>query len=183
MRDDLTFALRRSFDGNAWHGPSLREVLDGVDAAAALQRPVADAHSIWELTHHLMAWTREVTRRLRGATAGMPTEGNWVDATDTSEDAWRRLRASLDDARDELMTALAGLPADRLDDRVRELQLDGSPGGEVTLRLMLIGLAEHNAYHGGQIVLVRRAVTGRRPTPAEGAAPEPGRDAAQITES
>ena len=163
MRDDLTFALRRSFDGNAWHGPSLREVLDGVDAAAALQQPVASAHSVWELTHHLMAWTREVTRRLRGATADMPAEGNWVDATDVSEEAWRRLRASLDAARDELMTALAELPADRLDDRVRELQLDGSPGGEVTLRLMLIGLAEHNAYHGGQITLLRKALA---PTPA-----------------
>jgi uncharacterized damage-inducible protein DinB len=173
MRDDLTLALRRSFDGNAWHGPSLREVLDGVDAAAALQRPVANAHSIWELTHHLMAWTREVTHRLRGGAAGMPAEGNWVDATDTSEDAWRRLRASLADARGELMSALAEFPADRLDDRVRELQLDGSPGGEVTLRLMLIGLAEHNAYHGGQIALLRRALA---PTP-------PPPDPAAITES
>jgi uncharacterized damage-inducible protein DinB len=173
MRDDLTLALRRSFDGDAWHGPSLREVLDGVDAAAATRRPVPNAHSIWELTHHLAAWTREVVRRLRGAVAGMPAEGNWVDASDASEDAWRRLRASLDAARDELLAALAELPADRLDDRVRELQLDGSPGGEVTLRLMLVGLAEHNAYHGGQIALLRKALA---PTP-------PPPDPAAITES
>jgi uncharacterized damage-inducible protein DinB len=173
LRDDLTLALRRSFDGDAWHGPSLREVLDGVDAAAARQRPVADAHSIWELTHHLAAWTREVTRRLRGATAGMPAEGNWVEPSDPTEDAWRRLRASLDDARAELMATLAELPADRLDDRVRELLLDGAPGGEVTMRLMLIGLAEHNAYHGGQIALLRKALA---PTP-------PPPDPAAITES
>ena len=83
------------------------------------------------------------------------------------------MRASLDEARGELLAALAELPADRLDDRVRELQLDGSPGGEVTMRLMLIGLAEHNAYHGGQIALLRRALT---PTP-------PPRDPAAITES
>jgi uncharacterized damage-inducible protein DinB len=114
-----------------------------------------------------------VTRRLGGAPAGMPAEGNWVEPPDAGEDGWRRLRASLDDARQALMSALAEFPADRLDDRVRELQLDGSPGGEVTMRLMLVGLAEHNAYHGGQIALLRKALAPAPPSP----------DPAAITES
>ena len=80
----LRSVLRRSFDGHSWHGPSLADVLDGVDARAALAHPVAGAHSIWELTHHLMAWTREVTRRLEGQPAGMPREGDWPEILDAS---------------------------------------------------------------------------------------------------
>jgi len=31
--------LRRAFDGEAWHGPSVLEVLDGVDARTASRAP------------------------------------------------------------------------------------------------------------------------------------------------
>ena len=159
MREQLDLILRRSFDGDAWHGPALVDVLADVDARAALARSIAGAHSIWELTHHLMAWTREVTRRLHATDAGMPDVGNWVDApADADDAAWGRLRASLDEARDALLAALGTLSEDELDERVRELLLDGSPGPRVSRRVMLIGLAEHNAYHGGQIALLRKAL-------------------------
>src|SRR5271169_5472946 len=48
--------LRRAFDGDAWHGPALLELLADVDAAAAAATPLADAHSIWELVLHVAAW-------------------------------------------------------------------------------------------------------------------------------
>jgi uncharacterized damage-inducible protein DinB len=180
MRSDLELVLRHSFDGDSWHGPSLAQALADVDARAALARPVPGAHGIWELTHHLMAWTREVTRRLHAEDAGMPDVGNWREAPDDTDPAaldaaWARLRASLDEARDALLAALGTLTDEQLDGRVRELLLDGSPGPKVTRRLMLIGLAEHNAYHGGQIVLLKRAL--------EADTAPPPRDPAAITES
>jgi hypothetical protein len=45
--------LQRSFEGEAWHGPSLRETLDGVTAEEASRHPIPGAHSIWELVLHL----------------------------------------------------------------------------------------------------------------------------------
>ena len=33
--------LERAFEGGAWHGPSVREVLDGVTAEQALSRPLS----------------------------------------------------------------------------------------------------------------------------------------------
>ena len=38
--------LRRIHDGDAWHGPALREVLEGVAAEQAAARPSSNAHSI-----------------------------------------------------------------------------------------------------------------------------------------
>jgi uncharacterized damage-inducible protein DinB len=166
MSDHLRAVLRRSFDGRAWHGPALAEALAGVDARAALARPVADAHTIWELTHHIAAWAREVARRLDTGEAAMPADGDWPDpVTETDPDrldaAWSAMRRRLDDARDELLAALGRLPAERLDERVSDLS-DPALGGRVTYAQMLIGLAEHNAYHGGQIVLLRRLIDGTR---------------------
>lgn len=57
--------LRRSYHGDAWHGPALGEVLANATAAEAAQRPF-DVHGIWEITLHATAWIEEVTRRLGG---------------------------------------------------------------------------------------------------------------------
>jgi hypothetical protein len=35
--------LRRAFDGDAWHGPALLELLQDVDAATAAAKPSPDA--------------------------------------------------------------------------------------------------------------------------------------------
>ena len=48
----LVDQLKRSAEGDAWHGPSVREALDGVTAADAFAHPIAGAHSIgsWSCT-------------------------------------------------------------------------------------------------------------------------------------
>jgi uncharacterized damage-inducible protein DinB len=58
--------LRLSFEGEAWHGPSVMEAIDGVTADVARAHPIAGAHSIWELVLHLAATYRLVLRRVDG---------------------------------------------------------------------------------------------------------------------
>ncbi|HEY7353433.1 MAG TPA: hypothetical protein VH596_11760, partial [Terriglobales bacterium] len=38
--------LKRSFDGEAWHGPCLTEILNGIDAKTAAAHPISGAHTI-----------------------------------------------------------------------------------------------------------------------------------------
>ena len=42
----------------AWHGPSLLELLEDVDAATAAAKPIPNVHSIWELLLHVAVWDR-----------------------------------------------------------------------------------------------------------------------------
>ncbi|MDQ6926057.1 MAG: DinB family protein [Candidatus Eremiobacteraeota bacterium] len=155
----LLDTLRRSFDGDAWHGPALADALRGVDAQHAIAHPVSGAHSIWELTLHLAAWTREVARRLSGTVPAEPTEGDWPNgATAPDAVAWDAARASLNAARDQLLRAVAALPPDQLDRSLPRPESTGDSAGVPTYAVMLTGLAEHNAYHGGQIALLRRAL-------------------------
>ena len=50
--------LRRAFEGQAWHGPAVMELLDGVTAKQAATRPVVAVHTMWELVLHIGAWER-----------------------------------------------------------------------------------------------------------------------------
>jgi hypothetical protein len=45
--DRIDDELRRAYDGDCWHGPPLREVLNGVTAATASARYPKLVHSIW----------------------------------------------------------------------------------------------------------------------------------------
>ena len=62
----LADQIRRAFEGNAWHGDSLLELLADVNAKTAAARPVKDAHSIWEILLHIAAWDDAVRRRIGG---------------------------------------------------------------------------------------------------------------------
>ena len=69
----LADQIRRAFEGEAWHGDSLLELLKGVNAATAAAKPIKNAHSIWELILHIAAWD-DIVRQRTGGKAVMPTD-------------------------------------------------------------------------------------------------------------
>src|SRR6266403_2236270 len=110
--------LRRAFAGEAWHGDSLFEILEGVTAAQAAARPIKNAHSIWELVLHIAAWDGAVLRRLGGVEVALSDAENFPPVTDASEAAWRTALAKVRRVHEELVTAVAALPDSRLYDQV-----------------------------------------------------------------
>jgi hypothetical protein len=58
--------IRDAVTGSPWHGPSLEASVRGVDAGQAAARPIAGAHTIWELVLHAAAWAAIVTERVQG---------------------------------------------------------------------------------------------------------------------
>src|SRR5215472_1442795 len=82
--------LRRAFYGEAWHGDSLFELLNGVTARQASAHPIKGAHSIWELVLHIAAWDGACRRRLTGVAVTLSDNENFPAVTDTSEAAWTK---------------------------------------------------------------------------------------------
>jgi uncharacterized damage-inducible protein DinB len=151
----LADQLERGFRGGAWHGLAVTEALANVDAAAAAARPVGAAHSIWEIVHHLTVWNDVPRRRVDGERlVNMPEEFNWPPVEDVSAGAWRAALAALERAHDALHERVLALADSQLDDPVT--------GSDPTVRGMLLGVLQHNAYHAGQIVLLSKA-QGTRP--------------------
>jgi len=143
--------LRRAFAGDAWHGDSLFEILDGVTATQAAARPIKNAHTIWELVLHIAAWDNAVLRRLGGVAVELSDTQNFPTVTDTSETAWRKALAEVQRVHDELVEAVSVLPDSRLDEIV-----PGKEGAHYTFYYMLHGVVQHELYHAGQIALLKK---------------------------
>jgi uncharacterized damage-inducible protein DinB len=143
--------LRRAFDGEAWHGDSLFEILAGVGAGRAAARPMAGAHTIWELVLHIAAWDGAVLRRLGGAAVELSDAENFPPVRDASAAGWRAALAQVRRGHAELVAAVASLPESRLDDMV-----PGKEGAHYTFYYMLHGVVQHELYHAGQIALLKK---------------------------
>ena len=145
----LNLQLKLANQGGAWHGPSLRELLDGVTAEQAAARPLPDAHSIWELVNHIAAWERIVMRRLQGEViSDVPDEINFPPVVEPSEAAWQAALAQLDETNRELREAIKQID----DAKLQEL----APGKQHPLYIELYGALQHDLYHAGQIALLKK---------------------------
>ena len=145
--------LNRALDGEAWHGPALMEVLDGVDPKTAAAHPLADAHSIWQLVLHVAAWERVIIQRINGRVATLNDEQNFPQPAEINEQAWKHALQTLRGTHSELVQSVSKLTESRLEDI--------APGKDYDLEFMLHGAAQHAAYHGGQIALLKKAATWR----------------------
>jgi uncharacterized damage-inducible protein DinB len=161
LTDHLLADLRRIYEGNAWHGPSVLEALQDVTTGHAAARPLPEAHSIYELTHHIAAWIGETTSRLQGNPPGSPADGDFPPRSTIVDDAaWADVRARLERRQAELLATVAEFDASRLDDAVNPKNRKDT-GGPVTFRALLSGLAQHSAYHAGQIVLLKKTFSAK----------------------
>ena len=141
--------LRRSQQGNAWHGPAVGELLKDVDSALAQRRLLAEAHNIWELVLHITVWQAAALRAVRGGK--MPEldgPDDWP-VTEQTEQDWRNAVERLERVNAELVAALASFSDERLGDIV--------PGREYSFYFLFHGAAQHNLYHAGQIAMLKAA--------------------------
>ena len=141
--------LRRSIEGEAWHGPSVLEILRDVGPELAMKRPIAKAHTIWEIVLHIISNQDLVRNRLKGDDSPHEPDIDWPQVTDGSEKAWdnciNEIRRSLNDVN----AALSGIDDSMLDKPILP--------GYSSIYITLHGLVQHNLYHAGQIAVLKKA--------------------------
>jgi uncharacterized damage-inducible protein DinB len=147
--DRIIDELTRALEHDPWHGPSIHDVIDDMAAAQAAAHPVSDAHSVWELVHHVTAWVRAVDTRVKGNVCELQGETDWPPVRDTSEQAWVAARDDLRRAQSELVATLRTLP----DSDLTAI----APNRDYDLEHLLNGLIQHHAYHTGQMSLLKNA--------------------------
>lgn len=152
----LNEQLRRALQGDAWHGPSVLELLAGLSAAQAASHPIAGAHSIWELVLHIRTDYDLLLRRLAGDGRPLTEADGWPACPAPTEQNWRETVRELERSNAKLRQAVRDFPDDRLDHPL-------VPGAPYTAYVQFIGVAQHNLYHAGQIALLRRALDATMP--------------------
>jgi uncharacterized damage-inducible protein DinB len=141
--------LKRSFEGNAWHGPALMELLRAVPVDVAPAKPLEHAHSIWEIVLHIMAWQEATRERLSGKVVTLTHEQDWPTVSDCSEAAWKQALSQLQLSYEGLHAAIAAIS----DARLAEHTL----GEKYDVYTYLHGVIQHNLYHAGQIAVLRKS--------------------------
>jgi uncharacterized damage-inducible protein DinB len=142
--------LHKAFEGDAWHGPSVRDVLDGVSAGQAAIKPIPDGHSIWELTLHIAAWVEHSRRAIDGSPLPLQldTPEDWPRVSGSDEGAWKQTQERAFDSAKDLVKAIEKFPAERITDTV--------PGRSYDFRQLFHGIVDHSIYHAGQIALLKK---------------------------
>ena len=145
--------LKRAYEGDAWHGPSVKEVLAGVTAAQAHVRPIANGHTIYELVRHIAVWEDVGRRRLEGDPAEVPISSpeDWPPGDDTSEAAWEQAKAAMDRGHVALVAAIKRVDESRLDEPILE--------GKSSVYVTLHGVVQHDLYHAGQIAILKKGLS------------------------
>ena len=156
--DRIVDELEREHAGDAWHGSSVRHILDGITAEQAAARPVPNAHRIWEIVLHMTAWKNEVRRRLSGAPASDPQEGDWPIVGDTTPQHWKAALEGLHSAHAALVADIRSLPEARLYEPTNDPR-DRPMGTGVSYYVLLHGIVQHDAYHAGQIAILKKALS------------------------
>lgn len=141
--------LKRAFEGEAWHGPSLSEVMNGVTHAQAAARPLPGAHSIWEIVLHITTWESVGRRRVAGEVVEVSSEEDWPAVREIGEREWRESLKALEAGHQELRRAISGLSDADLRKKVA--------GTEYSVYFLLHGVIQHDLYHAGQIAILRRS--------------------------
>jgi|SRR5262245_17506279 len=147
--DRIMVQLTRAFDGEAWHGPAVLELLSDVDAKTAAARPISGAHTIWELTMHIQGWEEVIRRRLGGEALTLSEDEDFPKTKDTSEAAWQAAVEGLRREHKALLDVVSKIGDERLSEKV--------PGKNYNVYFMLHGAVQHALYHAGQIAVLKKA--------------------------
>jgi hypothetical protein len=148
----LRKSLVRQLEGGRAYAPA-KKILADVTPKLRAERPGAELHSVWELLEHLRIAQEDVLRYTLDSSWKSPQfpAGYWPAKTDhVSDEQWTAavsgFLAGLEEA-----CALAR-------DASRDLTATIPHGeGRTYLRQILL-IADHNAYHLGQIVETRKAL-------------------------
>jgi uncharacterized damage-inducible protein DinB len=139
--------LRLVYEGPSWLGPSLKELIAGIDERPARRRPLPNAHTIWELVLHIAAWLRIARERLSAThTRDAEAAENWPPMNAS----WQDAVSALERETYALEQAILNFPEERLQ--------ESAPATEAqTFYVLLHGVIQHSAYHAGQIAVLKKA--------------------------
>ena len=148
----LADLFRNAHDGTTWHGKSVTETLQNISAQEAAAHPIPDSHSIWDYVLHIVNWRVYAIRNLREDTpylVDLNTDLDWTPITDFSKEAWKEALEKFHQSAEELETAIRDMDENQLFEKI-------VTGSKNSCYMTLHGVIQHDIYHSGQIMLLKK---------------------------
>ena len=144
--------LQGIYSGDPWYGPNICESIEAVEETAATWRVPLMRHNIAELVRHMANWQLFAARKLQGDQkyeVRLNTGSDWSQIDALNKNEWIDLKQELLVSQSLMLQSLQMKSSQSLDDQV--------PGHRISFSQMLMGIADHNIYHLGQINMIRSA--------------------------
>jgi uncharacterized damage-inducible protein DinB len=137
--------LETVFRGDAWHGPSVLEILNSLPPKVVDEKHGFSKRTISQLIYHLVAWRKFIIEKLNDNIhySLENDEDNWGTPEMTSKENWLNLIQLFKDTQKQLVDILDEKNDDLLNKRV--------PGEHYDFYKLLTGMIQHDTYHLGMI--------------------------------
>lgn len=145
--------MRFAQDGAAWHGPNLEEILKDISAEQAAAHPIAQAHSIWELVLHIIAWREYGSKMLAGEESDDPEKDmsmNFPATPAVNAANWQLAKEKLKESSVRLGAKIESYDEEKLEEQVPRKNYD--------FYKLMHGIVQHDLYHAGQLILLKKLV-------------------------
>lgn len=133
--------------GDCWVDTNFKEALHGVDATLAARSSLANANTIWQLIAHIIYWRTVVNNRLNG-TMNLPPFPDFKLPEELNEANWKQTLQDFEATYHQLRNTIQHFKEEHLD--------KPSPKDTQTFYELIIGCLQHDSYHLGQIVLLKK---------------------------
>lgn len=142
---NISILIKSAYEKNAWHGPSVKESIEGITQEQAL-RKLNNTHTIIELISHMTAWRRYVIHKL--------TDDINFQMTDSlnfpSEKNWEYAIKKLEESQSDMLASIGKFSEEKLYDLVPFAT------HAYNYYTLLHGIVHHDIYHAGQIMIIRK---------------------------
>lgn len=135
------------YDGECWIGLNFKQAIKGVDEMLAAKKKEAFVNSIWQLVNHIIYWRKTVIIRLQGVLDNPPMS-DFYQPEKTDHLSWKETLLQFQEVQNELAKTIRAFPPTQLD--------KASPKRAQTYYQLLIGCLQHDGYHMGQIILLKK---------------------------
>jgi uncharacterized damage-inducible protein DinB len=133
--------------GDCWIGINCRDALANMDAAMAIHPGANGGNCTWQLVNHIIYWRTITVARLGGSLQPPPFE-DFMLPPEGSNEHWKQTLLDFEAAYHQLRSTILHFKAEDLD--------KPSPKKEQTYYELLMGCLQHDSYHLGQIVLLKK---------------------------
>lgn len=146
--EKIALLFEAFYDGECWIGLNFKQAIKGIDEAIAAKKTSNAFNSIWQLVNHIIYWRKTVMIRLQGV-LGNPPIPDFYQPDKTDKQSWKETLLHFEEVHQELIKAIRAFPPGKLN--------NVSPMQEQTNHQLLIGCLQHDSYHMGQIILLKKS--------------------------
>lgn len=146
--------LSDHYKGVPWIDITIMGTLKSISAKQAAAK-MGELNSIWQIVNHMISWREALIARVKDKPVAYPDDNYIAEIIITTPKAWKDTLKKFEKSQKNIISFL---------NRSKEPLLEKiSPTSGYSYYELVLAILQHDTYHIGQIVLMRKMLDSRNP--------------------